>query len=158
MGRGQRGEVVGQASRRQLEEMRQRDLDNLDLDDEKRLVILRQQADRLEKLTAAGWPKRSEVGEKAALAAWLIAQHSPSPHQQQRFYRQMKEAVSQGEASQAHLAQLKDRILVRQGKPQLYGTQSRLDEKGRAILEPIADPDNLAERRRSVGLETLINL
>lgn len=104
-------------------------------------------------VTKRGWPGRSLVGEDGALAAWLLAQHADQDREQQRtFLDLLRGAVSQGEASPAHLAYLEDRVRVGQGQPQLYGTQfARTD--GDLAPRPIEDPEHLDERRAAVGLQ-----
>jgi hypothetical protein len=65
----------------------------------------------------------------------------------------MEKAVQENKASKKDLAYLEDRILMRQGKKQLYGTQYKLDsETNEMKLWEVEDPDRLNERRASVGL------
>ncbi|WP_344076418.1 DUF6624 domain-containing protein [Luedemannella helvata] len=102
-----------------------------------------------------GWPRRSQVGEHAAHAASLLAQHADDhPEVQRRCLGLLEEAVRDREADPAYLAYLTDRVLRADGKPQLYGTQFWREPGGGGQLtpQPIADPANLDERRRSVGL------
>lgn len=48
-------------------------------------------------VTQHGWPGLSEVGEEAAVAAWLLAQHADGEPESQRFFhRSMGEAVDAG--------------------------------------------------------------
>ena len=64
-------------------------------------------------------------------------------------------ATEKGETSRKHLALLTDRVRVRQGKPQLYGTQFSSKQGGPLIAEPIEDEGHLDQRRLSVGLSTM---
>jgi hypothetical protein len=52
---------------------------------------------------------------------------------------------------------LEDRVLVRKGKKQIYGTQvhSGPDTGGKMVLDPIQDEAQVDERRASVGLMPL---
>jgi hypothetical protein len=104
-------------------------------------------------VTSRGWPGRALVGEKAAQAAWLLAQHADQdPVQQRAFLDALRAAVSQGEAHAAHLAYLEDRVRVNAGQSQLYGTQ--FTGTGETIGPcPIEDPGRLDERRAQAGLE-----
>jgi hypothetical protein len=103
---------------------------------------------------SSSWPKLSEVGENAAMAAWVLAQHADdAPDVQVRFHQQMTAAVADGEADPKLLAFLEDRILVNAGQPQLYGTQFISDEAGGLRPRPIQDLDGLDERRAAVRLE-----
>lgn len=68
----------------------------------------------------------------------------------------MREAVKKGNASSSNLALLEDRVALRQGKKQIYGTQVTKDEvTGESYVLPLEDPDNVDKRRAEVGLEKL---
>ncbi|MET7758643.1 DUF6624 domain-containing protein [Streptomyces sp. NPDC005389] len=71
-----------------------------------------------------GWPGHCLVGEEAASAAWLSAQHAD---QDAAFQRQaltlLTAAVEAGDAARHDLALLTDRCLVANGRPQVYGSQ-----------------------------------
>ncbi|MFB4276500.1 DUF6624 domain-containing protein [Nonomuraea sp. MTCD27] len=99
-----------------------------------------------------GWPLISQVGERAARAAWLLAQHATSPEVQRLFHYVMADAVESDEASAHDFAYLEDRVRVRSGRPQLYGTQFHDGGDGLEPM-PIEDPGLLDERRRAMGLE-----
>jgi hypothetical protein len=100
--------------------------------------------------TRRGWPGRTAVGEDGAHAAWLLAQHA-DPESQKAFLDLLRAAVAAGEASARDLAYLDDRVRMRAGQPQLFGTQFVRDEQGLRAA-PIEDPENLDQRRASVGL------
>lgn len=104
-------------------------------------------------VASRGWPGRTLVGDEAAKAAWLLAQHADQdPVQQRAFLDLLRGAVAQGEASPAHLAYLEDRVRVNAGQPQLYGTQFTVT--GETIGPcPIEDPERIDERRAQAGLE-----
>lgn len=97
-------------------------------------------------LAVHGWPGHSLVGEDGSRAAWLLVQHGPLDLQEQALPL-LAGAVRCGDASPVDLAYLTDRVRMRQGKPQLYGTQYRNGE-----LYPVEDPGRLDERRAAVGL------
>jgi hypothetical protein len=103
-----------------------------------------------------GWPGKSLVGGEASKAAFLILQHSDLAHQE-RYLPLLKEAAKKGEARPADVAMLEDRVLVRKGKKQIYGTQvhSGPDTGGKMVLDPIQDEAQVDERRASVGLMPL---
>lgn len=106
-------------------------------------------------IEASGWPKRSEVGDDGARAAWLIAQHADGAVAfQERCCELMRQAVAAGEADPAELALLVDRILVNLGRPQRYGTQVGAVDGGLVAL-PTSDPDRVDQRRAQVGLGPL---
>jgi hypothetical protein len=97
-----------------------------------------------------GWPVISLVGEDAAAAAFLLVQHT-ADNDLQRAALALMEAAPGGEVSLPDLAMLSDRVRVRQGLPQRYGSQFSLVD-GRWIADPIDDLARLDERRASMGL------
>jgi hypothetical protein len=101
-------------------------------------------------LATHGWPGISRVGPEAANAAFLLVQHTADNALQAEALGLMQ-AAPPGEVSLPDLALLTDRVRVRQGLPQLYGSQfSAVD--GRWIADPIDDIAHLDERRASMGL------
>ncbi|MEX1216255.1 DUF6624 domain-containing protein [Saccharospirillum sp.] len=103
-----------------------------------------------------GWPVISLVGEEAAEAAWLIAQHSVSDTD---FMAEcaclLEDAVARDDVEGWQLAFLQDRVRTLSGKPQYYGTQFDRDENGWPTPFPIEDSDTVNERRSRLGLNSL---
>jgi hypothetical protein len=107
---------------------------------------------RLREIVAEhGWPGCRLVGEEAAHAAWLLAQHAPQQFQEQCLPL-LEDAVAQGDASPADLAYLRDRVLMQRGEPQICGTQYVIRD-GVLTLWTVQDPAGLDERRAALGLE-----
>jgi hypothetical protein len=52
-----------------------------------------------------------------------------------------------------NLAYLEDRVLINEGKPQLYGTQFHFAD-GKLQPRPITNKEHLEQRRKSVGLKS----
>jgi len=104
-------------------------------------------------VAARGWPGASLVGTDGAHAAWLLAQHADDdPAFQRRCLDLMTAAVDAGEATPRELAYLTDRVLLAEGRQQVYGTQvTRKD--GRFVPLDLRDPDGLDARRATAGLE-----
>ena len=98
-------------------------------------------------IRSCGWPFVSFYGRDAALGAFLILQHSDLELQLE-LAPLMRHAAGRGEILPGTLPLLEDRILVRQGLPQIYGTQFRGDGEP----YPIADMESLDIRRRAAGL------
>ncbi len=102
-----------------------------------------------------GWPTQSLVGTDGATAAWLIAQHSDLDVEfQERALELMHEAVEDGEADSTELAYLEDRVAANRGEAQIYGTQIGCVD-GQAVPGPIANEENVEQRRAEVGLQPL---
>mgnify|MGYP003545000465 CR=1 FL=1 len=102
-----------------------------------------------------GWPGKSLVGDEASLAAFLIIQHADYEYQK-KYFPLINEAKKQGEIDPRHVALLEDRILMREGKKQIYGSQLKRNEKtGKYEMWPVEDEENLDKRRAAVGLEPI---
>jgi hypothetical protein len=108
----------------------------------------------LEILERRSWPSPDEVGERASMAVFLVLQHADSGIHA-TYVPIMRAAVQRGAARPEDLALMEDRLLTEQGKPQLYGSQVRMDSTGKAAFFPIADEPDVDKRRASVGLEPL---
>ncbi len=102
-----------------------------------------------------GWPTSQQVGQEAVEAAFLIVQHAVHDT---AFMRAMLPAVEEahrrGDLKGGSVAMLTDRIQVKAGHPQIYGTQLSL-RSGRWVLDPIVDSPHVDERRRRMGLPSL---
>lgn len=102
-----------------------------------------------------GWLGPDEVGEQGATTIFLVIQHADSLTQV-TYVPKMREAVKKGKAQPQSLALLEDRILTKQGKEQIYGSQVRRnDQTGNNEFFPIQDEANVNKRRASVGLQPL---
>ncbi|WP_326810191.1 hypothetical protein OIE62_35430 [Streptomyces scopuliridis] len=101
-----------------------------------------------------GWPTAELVGEEAAHAAWLIAQHADRQLDvQRRALQLMRQAVSEGAAGPRELAFLRDRTLVNEGREQVYGTQIAGVNDGSPVPWPCEEPERMDELRAEVGIE-----
>lgn len=98
-------------------------------------------------IAAHGWPSRSLVGEDGATAAWLLAQHSPDLAFQKEVLALL---TASDEVNPQHAAYLHDRICIREGRAQRYGTQLRPD--GQPFELEAGEVD---DRRAAVGLGPL---
>ena len=106
-------------------------------------------------LAQYGWPGKSMVGEKPGGAAWMIAQHG-GPEFLAQTLPLMYEAVTKRELDEGLYATSLDRVLVQQGKKQVYGTQFDTDAAtGKCEPKPIEDPERVDERRIRAGMGPL---
>ena len=108
-----------------------------------------------EVVAARGWPGASLVGADGAHAAWLLAQHADAdPAFQRRCLDLMAVAVEAGEATMREFAYLTDRVLLAEGRPQVYGTQ--VARRGGAWqARNLRDPEGVDLRRETAGLGPL---
>ena len=106
-------------------------------------------------LDEKGWVGKDKVGQQANSTLFLVIQHSDLKVQQ-KYLPMMKEAVKKGNANSSSLALLEDRIALREGRKQIYGSQigTNTATKTQYVL-PLEDPDNVDKRRYEVGLGTL---
>jgi hypothetical protein len=120
-------------------------------------LVERDNSERLGALLAVcGWPRRSSEGLDAARRAWLVAQQSSDDLSFQRqVVRQLELAVLDGEASVIHLATASDRLAVREGRPQRYGTQLRQVDGCVWDYYPLDDLARVEARRKRLGLPPL---
>lgn len=104
-----------------------------------------------------GYPGYSLVGADASYWFWAIVQHCDDDIAfQQKVLGLMLVEVQQHNASGENYAYLKDRVLVNEGKKQLYGTQARYDQKSRQNRPfPIEDSLHVDQRRKQVGMVPL---
>lgn len=104
-------------------------------------------------LATCGWPKRSEVGEQAAKAAWRLTQHADmDPQYQVLASQQLKWAVLSDEASARDLAVLVDRNRRLNDQPQVYGMQFARGPGSVIRFYDIVNPGHLDARRKEIGL------
>lgn len=103
-----------------------------------------------------GWPEGLQ--NESYHAIWIIIDHADIKYQK-KFFPQLQVAAEKGYISKSELAVLKDRILMKTGKPQMYGTQSAYtvstDNKMIIYLWPVKNPEELDRLRNSVGLPSV---
>jgi hypothetical protein len=101
-----------------------------------------------------GWPSPSLVGRDGAEAAFTLVQHA-DPAFQKEMLPLVRKAYKRSDLSGQDYALLLDRVLVGEGKPQVYGTQTKpIDQwKGEEPeFAPIEDKAKVDQRRAKVGL------
>lgn len=105
-------------------------------------------------LDTYGWLGKDVVGDIGNSTLFLIIQHADLKTQE-KYLPMMREAVKNGKANGQDLALLEDRIEIRNGRKQIYGSQIGMDDKNTHYVSPLIDPDNVDKRRASVGLGPL---
>jgi hypothetical protein len=102
-----------------------------------------------------GWLGPKEVGEQGSSALFLVIQHSRLPTQE-KYLPMIRQAVIDGKAKGGSLALLEDRVNMRKGKKQIYGSQVQRPKGSTEYrLYPIQDAKNVDKRRAEVGLGPL---
>jgi hypothetical protein len=98
-----------------------------------------------------------EVGKQGSSNFWLMMQHcDKDPKFQEEVLSEMKKHIERKNANPSNYAYLIDRVKVNTGKPQVYGTQMKLNQDGSSYEpKPVIEPENLNKRREEVGLSTI---
>lgn len=94
-------------------------------------------------------PTLKEVGQKQMDTIWLGLQRSTKKIRK-KYFPQIEKAVENGDLSKGQYALMKDRILMDEGKAQIYGSQI---ENGK--LYKIENPETVNERRKEMGMERI---
>ncbi len=106
-------------------------------------------------LDERGWLGADVIGKQGNSTLFLVIQHADL-ETQEMYLPMMREAVKQGNASSGSLALLEDRVALRKGEKQIYGSQVRRDqETGEYYVLPLIDPDNVDKRRAEVELGSI---
>lgn len=102
-----------------------------------------------------GWLGADVIGDRGNATLFLVIQHA-GLETQEKYLPMMREAVKKGNARASSLALLEDRVALRKGEKQIYGSQiGRNQESGAYYVLPLKDPDHVDQRRSAVGLGPL---
>lgn len=106
-------------------------------------------------LDTKGWLGENIIGRQGNLTLFLVIQHSDIATQL-KYLPMMKEAVKNNNVSSNRLALLEDRVALRQGNRQVYGSQIYTDKETKEMyVAPLIHPENVDKRRAEVGLGKL---
>jgi hypothetical protein len=101
-------------------------------------------------LEKCGMPTLAEVSNKQLGAIWLVLQHSIHPKYTKKYFPYIEEAVKNGDLKKEQYALMKDRILMNEGKPQIYGSQIKKEK-----LYKLAEPEKVNSRRKEMNMEPI---
>lgn len=104
-------------------------------------------------LEQCGMPTREELSERQINAIWLVLQHGENKYRK-KYLPLLEEAAERGDLDNGQIAVMKDRILMNEGKPQIYGSQIIMEED-KFVLYDLRNPETVNKRREEVGLEPL---
>lgn len=106
-------------------------------------------------VTAKGWPKTEDVGSEAAMSAYLVAIHT-NDGSQKKYLPMIKQRCEENELPWQRYANIYDRCLYNENKPQKYGTHTRFNDQTKSEeLYPLEDEAKVDEWRKELGLEPL---
>ena len=101
------------------------------------------------------WLTKDLVGTEGVNAAFLIIQHSPDITFKEQMLPHLKKSYLNGEGvTGQQVALLTDRVLIAQGKKQIYGTQADVSE-GQVLFSPIEDEVNVDKRLEEMKMPPL---
>ncbi len=101
-----------------------------------------------------GWVGKEVVGKTASKALWLTIQHAEL-EMMLKYFSMVQQAVKDGNVSKQELAMLTDRMLLYQGKRQIYGSQIGRDDSTNPpthYVKPLEDPMNVDKRREEMEM------
>jgi len=103
-------------------------------------------------LDTYGWLGIKEVGQKAADAIFLTIQHNDL-EKQIKYLPLLQKAVEKGNANASDMAMLEDRMAVKRGLKQKYGSQLPPHPiTGKSRVWPIDNPEKVDALRKKVDL------
>jgi len=108
--------------------------------------------DQLKTLAAtrgSEWPTKSVVGAAGTHAVYLLALGDTALGRA-ALHRMMEAGPAESPA--VDVATFEDHMRVLSGRKQIYGTQFRVDDKGRVVLAPMEDSAHADLRREDAGL------
>lgn len=102
-----------------------------------------------------GWPKIKDVGSEAAMGAYLVAMHSNDGSQKQ-YLPMIRQRCEEKELSWQRYANIYDRCLYNDNKPQKYGTHTIYNVNTHSEeLYKLEDETKVDEWRKELGLPPL---
>ncbi|MGJ8683574.1 MAG: DUF6624 domain-containing protein [Nonlabens sp.] len=116
--------------------------------DESNLTIIEQVLEK------CGMPTKESAGELGHSAIWLVIQHA-SAEKRKQYFPMLLEAAENGLLEPQDVALMQDRMLMDDGKPQLYGSQVMMNDDGTYELYELQEPERVDARRKKMGMGEL---
>ncbi|WP_196138954.1 DUF6624 domain-containing protein [Aliikangiella sp. G2MR2-5] len=102
-----------------------------------------------------GWPTSKLVDAEGVNAAFIMVQHASDKSFQKEMLPHIEKAFNNDEGINGEaFALLTDRVRIRHGEKQIYGTQAN-EENGEMVFLPIEDEANVDKRRKAMGMPPL---
>jgi hypothetical protein len=106
-------------------------------------------------LDERGWPSKKLIGKRGTSTLFLVIQHA-SQEAQEKYLPLIEKAVADNNLPKRQYAMFYDRLLLRRGKRQVYGTQLAINNESKIpYVLPLEDPINVDIRRAKMGLNTM---
>jgi len=122
-------------------------------------IIMEKDSINLSKVKAIldkqGWPDKKRIGKRGTSTLFLVLQHADQDTQEE-YFSLIKKEMKKGNLPKRQYAMFYDRLLLRRGQKQVYGTQLAMSkESKKPYVLPLEDPINVDERRAQMGLNTM---
>ncbi len=100
-----------------------------------------------------GMPTLKEVNDVQMSAIWVVFQHGDNVNRK-KYLPLLEKSAKNGDLKATQIAMMKDRTLMNDGEPQVYGTQvTRNGDKW--VLYSLENPETVNKRRAEMGFEPL---
>ncbi len=106
-------------------------------------------------LDERGWPDKKLIGKRGTSTLFLVIQHADQ-ETQEKYLPMIKKAVVTNNLPKRQYAMFYDRLILRRGEYQIYGTQLAMNNESKTpYVLPLEDPKNVDKRRAEMGLNTM---
>lgn len=129
------------------------------VEDLRRLAVLAEEAEYIRKLVSeVGWIDVDRFGPSTSDAALLLVQHSGDLPLMLAVLPRVEKELRKRKNDGDSYALLFDRVQLRMGEKQRYGTQIGRDALGQPFVLPVEDPAKVPRLREELGLSPLENV
>ena len=102
-----------------------------------------------------GWPDKTLIGERGTSTLFLVIQHA-NQESQEKYLDLIENAVKTDNLPKRQYAMFYDRLILRRGERQVYGTQLATSDASKTpYVLPLRDPENVDKRRLEMGLNSM---
>lgn len=100
-----------------------------------------------------GMPTLNEVNDVQMSAIWVVFQHGDNANRK-KYLPLLEKSAKNGDLKATQIAMMKDRTMMNDGEPQVYGTQ--VTKNGdKWVLYELENPETVNKRRAEMGFEPL---
>lgn len=106
-------------------------------------------------LDERGWPSKKLIGKRGTSTLFLVIQHA-NQDAQEKYLPLIEKAVADNNLPKRQYAMFYDRLLLRRGERQIYGTQLAINNESKTpYVLSLEDPIHVDIRRAEMGLNTM---
>ena len=102
-----------------------------------------------------GWPSKKMIGKQGTSTLFLVIQHADQ-EAQEKYLPLIEKAVADNNLPKRQYAMFYDRLVLRRGERQIYGTQLAINNESKIpYVLPLEDPLHVDSRRAEMGLNSM---